>query len=272
MERKNFAQVLKDAKIDYKREYRRLYEMFYESEINQEKNVLRDACAANFWNMPIRETCLSLDDFDDYYEIKFEKEPEDFDLNYLLNFCEYTYNLVMYTTFSTWGYGFQTPRDAFMIQLNRVADLIGYMFSASENGVSILVPKDQTAIAVAETLDRNLSYRVIEYNHNSMRGNLDKKRNILIVLADKLEANRKKLKQINSKMEDHLYFLLNNLNIRHNNTEQGSKEYRKYVADMDKETLEKWYDETYQMCLLAFLELDNLERKEKVEQLKQALN
>ena len=224
--------------------------MFYESEINQEKNVLRDACAANFWNMPIRGTCLSLDDFDDYYEIKFEKEPENFDLNYLLNFCEYTYNLVMYTTFSTWGYGFQTPRDAFMIQLNRVADLIGYMFSASENGVSILVPN----------------------NHNSMKGNLDKKRNILIVLADKLEANRKKLKQINSKMEDHLYFLLNNLNIRHNNTEQGSKEYRKYVADMDKETLEKWYDETYQMCLLAFLELDNLERKEKVEQLKQALS
>ena len=44
------------------------------------------------------------------------------------------------------------------------------------------------------------------------------------------------------------------------------------VADMDKETLEKWYDETYQMCLLAFLELDNLERKEKVEHLKQALN
>ena len=80
LERKNFAQVLKDAKIDYKREYSRLYEMFYESEINQEKNVLRDACAANFWNMPIRGTCLSLDDFDDYYEIKFDKEPEDFDL------------------------------------------------------------------------------------------------------------------------------------------------------------------------------------------------
>ena len=128
MERKNFAQVLKAAKIDYKREYRRLYDMFYESEINQEKNVLRDACATNFWNMPIRGTCLSLDDFDDYYEIKFEKEPEDFDLNYLLNFCEYTYNLVMYTTFSTWGYGIGV---VYYQRLSKTAKLSGSLRAAA---------------------------------------------------------------------------------------------------------------------------------------------
>ena len=73
-------------------------------------------------------------------------------------------------------------------------------------------------------------------------------------------------------MEDHLYFLFNNINIRHNNLEQGSKEYRKYIADMSKEELEKWYDETYQLCLLAFLELDNIQRKEKIEKLKTDIN
>ncbi len=272
MERKNLSQILKDAKIDYKREYSRLYELFYETEIDSMRNVLRDACAANFWNIPIRGTCLSLDDFDDFYEINFEKKPENFDLNYLLNFCEYTYNLVVYTTFSSWGYVIQNPRDMFWNQMNRVVDLIGYMFTTTDNGVSIIVPKDQAAITVAETLDKNLSYRVIEYNHKSMKGNLDKKKNILVLLADKLEPNRKKLKQINSKMEDHLYFLFNNINIRHNNLEQGSKEYQKYIADMSKEELEKWYDETYQLCLLAFLELDNIQRKEKIEKLKIDIN
>ena len=43
--------------------------------------------------------------------------------------------------------------------------------------------------------------------------------------------------------------------------------YRK-KAKMTQDELEGWYDETYQMCLLAFLELDNVERTKKVAQLK----
>ena len=267
MERKNLSQILKDAKIDYRREYDRLYQIFYELGTGQGDDVLRDACASAFWNMPMRGTCLSLDDFDEVYGINFEKDPEDFDLNYLLSFCEYTYNLVIYTSFN-WGWGYQTPSGVFQNQLGRVIELIGYMFSQTDDGIYILVPKDQAVISVSEILDKNLSYKVIEYNHNSMKGNLEKKKGILIALADKLEPSRKKLKQINSTLEDQLFFMLNNLNIRHNNTEQGSKEYKKYVADMEQETLEKWYDETYQMCLLAFLELDNVERKSKIEKLK----
>ena len=37
---------------------------------------------------------------------------------------------------------------------------------------------------------------------------------------------------------------------------------------MSKDELESWYDETYQLCLLAFLELDNVERTKKVAELK----
>ena len=37
---------------------------------------------------------------------------------------------------------------------------------------------------------------------------------------------------------------------------------------MGKNELEKWYDEVYQLCLLAFLEIDNKERIIKVKQLK----
>ena len=37
---------------------------------------------------------------------------------------------------------------------------------------------------------------------------------------------------------------------------------------MDKEALENWYDELYQMVLLAFLLLDNVERTGKVKELK----
>ena len=60
----------------------------------------------------------------------------------------------------------------------------------------------------------------------------------------------------------------NNMNIRHNNCAEGDKNYKKVVAKMSQDELESWYDETYQLCLLAFLELDNVERTKKVAELK----
>lgn len=49
---------------------------------------------------------------------------------------------------------------------------------------------------------------------------------------------------------------------------EGDKNYKEIVAKMTQDELEGWYDETYQMCLLAFLELDNVERTKKVAELK----
>lgn len=66
--------------------------------------------------------------------------------------------------------------------------------------------------------------------------------------------------------------MLNNLNIRHNNKNKGDKNYKEYVAKMRKNRLEKWYDELYQMILLAFLLMDNAERAEKVKELKEKIN
>ena len=44
-----------------------------------------------------------------------------------------------------------------------------------------------------------------------------------------------------------------------------------YVANLADEELEKWYDETYQMLLLAMLEVDNIERNRKVNELKKKI-
>lgn len=54
----------------------------------------------------------------------------------------------------------------------------------TQNGVMDFVPKDQAAISVAEIIDPSLSYRVIEYNHYSMKGDLKRKRDILLALED----------------------------------------------------------------------------------------
>ena len=40
---------------------------------------------------------------------------------------------------------------------------------------------------------------------------------------------------------------------------------------MTPQQIEEWYDETYQMCLLAFLEIEQSERKKKFDKLKESI-
>ncbi len=263
MERRNFAQVLKDAKVDIKREYQRIYSMFnYASERNYS---FREVCCNNFDCLPFKGTCIALEDFNDYYGFHFEISPYEFDVNYLINYCEYIYNLAKYNIDGSLCCAY-TGID-FIVQIRKVIESIGYM-EIEEDGLTIFVPKSQPAIIVSEMLPPDLSYKVIEYNHHSMKEDLARKQATLKLLADQLESNRASLKNLNKSLEDDLFYLLNNMNIRHNNVDQESKSYKKGVANMPKEELEEWYDRTYDICLYAFMTLDQADRNVKVKELK----
>ena len=136
-------------------------------------------------------------------------------------------------------------------------------------GFTIFVEKAVSAIAVSEIVPNDLSFKVISYNHHSMKGNIEKKKETLLKLANLLESKRKKLKSINSSLEDDLFYAFNNLNLRHNNKDKTFKEkYKKYIAEMSDNNLENWYYELYQMCLLAFLEIEQIDRKKSFKDLK----
>lgn len=62
--------------------------------------------------------------------------------------------------------------------------------------------------------------------------------------------------------------LINGIHIRHNNIDQLGTKYKKPVGDLSDEQLEYWYDEVYQMCLLAFMRLEHIDRKKKFDSLK----
>lgn len=276
MSRIPFSQMLKKAGTDIRREYNRLYVLFYRHQIPYYGSgtvTLREFCAKSFLKLPFHEPCISLGDFDESNGFHFEKAPIDFDLDYLVSFCEYSYNLVdssaVYNSHEVVP-ELGTAIQLFLHQLNMVVEAIGYMKSAHDRVIDF-VPKDQAAISVAEILiDPKLSYKVIEYNHHSMKGDLERKKATLLVLADKLEPQRGKLKQINATLESDLFLLLNNVNVRHNNKEPG-KNYKPYVARMKDEEIEKWYDDLYQVILLAFLELDHVDRKGRIDQLEDNL-
>ena len=137
----------------------------------------------------------------------------------------------------------------------------------------IIVIEDKPEVtAVAEIMDDNLAYDVIRYNHHSLKGEIELKKAILLKLSNELEPKRKELKALNSKLEDDIFYMFNNLNIRHNNRSKKDKNYKEYVAKMKKDRLEKWYDELYQMILLAFLLLDNKDRAAEVKELRNKVN
>lgn len=274
MSRKTFAQILKDANVDIEREYDRLYQLFYKFKIQDISNTamtLYEICEMDFMSFPHRGTCLSLDDFNDFYGFNFEQKPSNFDVDYLVSFCEYSYNFAV----CQHGKGngimpFINPAMQYIQQILKVIESIGYMH-LSEDGISTFVPKSQPAIVVSEMLPSDLSYKVIEYNHHSMKGDLARKQATLKLLADQLEAKRKELNNLNSSFSSDLFYLLNNINIRHNNIDPDSTNYKKWVADMSEQELEEWYDRTYDMCLYAFMTLDQADHSKKIKELKQQL-
>lgn len=151
---------------------------------------------------------------------------------------------------------------------NILASLNCEIYKSDDKKV-IIVEKNPAATAVAEIIDENITDDVIQYNHYLLKGDIETKKKILLALGVKLEPKRNNLKEINKSLESNIFFMLNNLNIRHNNCDiSNEKNYKKYVANMSKETLEGYYDELYQMILLAFLLMDNVDRMKKIDELK----
>ena len=261
--RRTFADVLKSGGVNIKIEYKRLHNAFY-------KGGLHSQCAREFIDFPFRDTCVSLKDFDEYYGFHFEPNPKDFDLDYLINFCEYSYNLVMFIPDAACSFNDSgiNNKYRYLRQISSVLEKVTYEIYKNDEGISIIVPQNTVANNVSEMISPNFSYKVIEYNHHSMKGDLERKQATLKLLADQLEARKDELNSINSSLKSGLFFLFNNINIRHNNVDPKSNSYKKAVADMTDDELEEWYDRTYDMCLYAFMTLDQSDHNAIVKALK----
>ena len=266
--RKNFAQVLREAKVDIRKEYDTLFDLAYGE---QEDSIsFHDTVNRYFQNFPFRGTCIDLDDFNKTHGFHFEPHPKNFDMDYLVTFCEYIYNLSFALMACTGAW--RSMSSNFLIeQVDRVIESIGYT-STQQDGFTIFVEKSPAATSVSETLPAPTSYKVIAYNHHSMQGNLQEKRATLLELANILEPQKPALRSANKDLASDLFYLFNNLDIRHNNSDPNAgPKHKPEVSNMETSTIEQWYDETYQMCLLAFLSIDHIERKKRFDTLKASI-
>ena len=270
--RRIFADVLKSNKIDITREYSRLYDLFYKSKGLE--LTIYEAVNRNFNEIWFRGTCNTLVDFDNEYGFKFEEQPQNFDVDYLINFCEYVYNIshairssgdIYYCV----GYKVRTLKE----QVEKVIELVEHTYIDSDNGLTILVPEKPEAIYVAEVVSESLSNKILEYNHHSLQNNLEGKKEILLKIADELEPQRADLSKLDSSLESNLFYAFNKFNIRHNNCNPKAK--TKYVSQfalLSNEEKEELYDWAYNQSLIAFIKLENAGLNEKFKEIKNKID
>lgn len=218
---------------------------------------------------------LNLQDFLKVIDYEGVKKKAANDVESLLTLIEIIYNIwvLSYKAINDIGKNYSLECYESYYHLKKIMDdlLKQYNYTAyiDEKNEQVLVIEDNPAVtATAEIVDAPLATEIIRYNHHALKGEIDLKKEILLKMALNLEPQRKELKALDSKLEDNIFFMFNNLDLRHNNHSMKDKKYKEYVAKMDKEALENWYDELYQMVLLAFLLLDNVERTGKVKELK----
>lgn len=158
----------------------------------------------------------------------------------------------------------QSQKNIIKTQIERVISSLGYKFIVIDDRQIIVennVFANEAAQAVTEFADIKEALSILEYNHFSNKGNIERKKEILKKIADLLEPWRKPLnksselkdllKANNDKIQalEKLFYMYNKFNIRHNNEDQ-------MLTGLSNQEIESWYDKIYTMSLFVILGKD----------------
>ncbi len=271
--RKSFADILNNAQFNIETEYYRLKKLFYEKHILYHprgvptSSTLYKIINARFTNVSFRNNALSLEDFDYINGFNFKEYIAEINIDLFLTFCEYLMNIIRDISSSL-------PEDFLLTcvliqeQICTAIEKMNFMEIQHNNLISY-VPRNASAITVAEIIeDDDLSYKTIFYNHHSLFGDIEGKKEILLKFANLYESRKSEAKGVCDKLSENLGFAFNNFNIRHNNIDPSSKSYQEFFAKLSNPEKEELYDNTYQLCLEFFIALDNKDKIKKFEDMR----
>ena len=202
--------------------------------------------------------------YDDDYITSVEKIPtaKITSVDTFLLYCEMMLNMfnsILFPYASSSLYRkVQSVIDTIMYDLEK----LNHEMKSLDNDRIIIVQKDASVTAVADIVEPVLADAIVEYNHHLLKGNIEKKKEILRKIADALEPKRSELEQINKSFTSDLFYLVNNMNIRHNNCDNPT------FASLSDEEVEVWYDDIFQQELMAFLLLEQKERNARIDAFK----
>ena len=274
MARQNYFDILNRMEFDPQRELKNLMDLL-EMERNFErsyyKTSLNSAISDNFLDYPNRSTFTSYSQMVEFVELNIYNATEQ-----LFVFSEFLVDI-----FCNLAEKF-TEEESEFIQIifdniKRFLELSNHELITLDNGNKIIVEKNVYASEASQIVSETSieeAIKVLEYNHFSNKGNIQRKKEILIALANYLEPfrrelnNSEELKDIlkvnNQKVIafEKLFEMYNNFGLRHNNSNQ-------YHLDLADDELEQWYDDIFTSTLFVILSMDESRILSKLKTLRE---
>jgi len=278
----HISEILKAQKIDPVEEFNRIEFLLNENSIPY---GLYDLISLKLWinkntfrNLNIRDRYTDIDDmlknigiYNSISQFNYDTEClEDpnkcFEKLYL--YCEVLLNIIS-----------ESSRDLFnCADANKVANHISKniskilekthcKISKVEDGI-IIVDNNYVATEAVECIDNDVSLAcaIMEYNRILNKGNVERKKQILLQLATYTEPWYNDFKETAyDKLYDDYRFLANEIDIRHNN-KQSSKNI--FTDGWTPKDYENWYDKTYHTILMVIIARRQLMITEEIQELK----
>ena len=268
MARQNYFDILNRMEFDPQRELKNLMDLL-EMERNFKsiyyKTSLNSAISDNFLDYPNRSTFTNYSQMIEFVGSNIYNTTEQ-----LFVFSEFLVDI-----FCNLAEKF-TEEESEFIQIifdniKRFLELSNHELITLDNGNKIIVEKNVYASEASQIVSETSieeAIKVLEYNHFSNKGNIQRKKEILIALANYLEPFRRELKDIlkvnNQKVIafEKLFEMYNNFGLRHNNSNQ-------YHLDLADDELEQWYDDIYTSTLFVILSMDESRILSKLKTLRE---
>lgn len=260
MARTFFHDILSAYTVDIKNEIKKLYDLFFlrqfrlkRTRISIEPVTLWKMCSESFLTYEHRKTIISLNEFDNtfgfnrFYDIN--KCPNGEELDYLIDFCEYVYNLLKNIKFQ---YEEAISYSEFLIKhIEELCTSMNYVIHDDGNGIYYLVSSNVILDFVCEKIEKDVTQLIRIYSHKNTKGDLAKKQQILSALCKDLEPNRNELGNLNmKKITENVFSGANKCNVRHNNTNQEGKNYCSNFAELSLDEMESIYDNIFENIIV----------------------
>ena len=268
----NIFEMLEKRDVDPTDEFRRLVALFHAQwRTLYGQNSLKKVIDGVFHKVPIqlRQTFLSVEDLLKSLDIS-EETPYGRDWYELFLYSELLMNLIHYTKvcFDKDESAKETAQQI-ISNINVILEKTNHAWAKIKEGYVIVDknPATTEAIECLEEKNADLALNMIEYNRVLLKGNLQRKREILVALADYIEPMNNIFK---GTRYEALYsdskFLVNAIDIRHNNSGKGDlPEKAKLWTPQEKED---WYDKTYQVLLTVILTRKHMDVSKEIQDLK----
>jgi hypothetical protein len=277
--RKNIYQLLKERVCEPQKEAERLSKMFFKESLggrSYQYTLCKYINEYAFRLLPFRGSSLSIEDLMSELGINRNKIIK---IGELLTYCEFlamvidhSFKVIQRDRYA-YMYAYKdSSKQAVIVDdsIKHILEMTNHEFYDTKDGGRIIVEKNAVAAQAACIIeDAETAIKIIEYNHIALKGDIEGKKQAVFSIHNSIEKMLSdsvlRKTQYNSLVDD-TNFILNNMNIRHNNTD--GKNQKEYAASLDDKDQEKWIDAAYNSMLMIILAREQLNIHEEVKRLK----